>query len=276
MRMRYVHAAPLAAVLALAGCVPPDDGLVRTDTTPSVAFQGARPIDFERGIWGTQPVTPPPGLVLVRQGHLIGRPVEDSAGNAIAWVEYLLIEPATAEARYAVAASNRFGDYVAIPLSAARVTPSTLVVDATERNLVLAPKFTVAELERRYPRTAVARAPFAPLPPVAGPAPLPPVAEPLQLVRRGSVVGYPVVDSIGHPVGTVEAVAAVPATGEVRYAVISGPSIGFGQYIVVPATTTSAAAGRVTLIGPPTQWATAPRYRGDQVQQNFGALGTVN
>jgi hypothetical protein len=92
--------------------------------------------------------------------------------------------------------------------------------------LVLAPKYSLAELERRYPRSAVvAGAPVAPLPPVAAPAPLPTVAEPLQLVRRGSVVGYPVVDSVGHPVGTVEAVAAIPATGEVRYAVITGPSI---------------------------------------------------
>jgi hypothetical protein len=275
MRMRLIHAAPVAAALALAACVPPDDGTVRTDTTPSVAFQGSPPIDYQRGVWGTQPIMPPPGLALVRQGNLIGRTVEDGFGNGLGWVEYLLVEPATAEARYAVAASNRFGDYVAIPLSAARVTPTSLVVDANERTLVLAPKFTVAELERRYPRTAVVPATMAPLPPVAG-GPLPPVGEPLQLVRRGSVVGYPVVDSIGHPVGTVEAVAAVPATGEVRYAVISGPSIGFGQYIVVPAATTSAAAGRVTLIGPPTSWATAPRYRGDQVQQNFGALGTVN
>lgn len=238
MRMRLIHAAPMAAALTLAACVPPDDGLVRTDTTPSVAFQGSGAIDYNRGVWGAQPITPPPGLVLVRQGNLIGRTVEDAAGNGLAWVEYLLVEPATAEARYAVAASNRYGDYVAIPLSAARVTPSTLVVDANERTLVMAPKFTIAELERRYPRTAVLPAPMAPLPQVVAPAPLPPVAEPLQLVRRGSVVGYPVVDSVGHPVGTVEAVAAVPATGEVRYAVISGPSIGFGQYIVVPAATT--------------------------------------
>ena len=274
MRMRLIHAAPVAAALALTACVPPDDGLVRTDTTPSVAFQGSPPIDYQRGVWGTQPLTPPPGLALVRQGNLIGRTVQDGFGTGLGWVEYLLVEPATAEARYAVAASNRFGDYVAIPLSAARVTPTALVIDANQRTLALAPKFTIAELEQRYPRTAVAPLPVAP--PVASTAPLPPVAEPLQLVRRGSVVGYPVVDSVGHPVGTVEAVAAVPATGEVRYAVISGPSIGFGQYIVVPAATTSATAGRVTLIGPPTSWATAPRYRGDQVQQNFGALGTVN
>lgn len=274
MSMRGIQAGSLIAVLSLAACVPPDDGLVRTDTTPSVAFQGNRPIDYDRGVWGTQPMTPPVGLVLVRQGNLIGRPVEDANGNTIGRIEYLLIEPATAEARYAVAASNRFTDYVAIPLSAGRASPDALVVDASERTLVLAPKFTLAELDRRYPRSSVI--PAAPLPPVASAAPLPPVAEPLQLVRRGSVVGYPVVDSAGHPVGTVEAVAAVPATGDVRYAVIAGPSIGFGQYIVVPAATTSASAGRVVLIGPPTQWTTAPRYRGDQVQQQFGTLGTVN
>lgn len=274
MRTRLIHAAPVVAALALTACVPPDDGLVRTDTTPSVAFQGPTPLDTQRGIWGTQPINPPPGLALVRQGNLVGRTVEDGFGNGIGWVEYLLIEPATAEARYAVAASNRYGDYVAIPLSAARVTPTALVIDGNERMLVLAPKFTLSELERRYPRTAVI--PAAPLPPVGAVPPAPPMGEPLQLVRRGSVVGYPVVDSAGRPVGTVEAVAAVPATGEVRYAVIAGPSIGFGQYIVVPAGTTSANAGRVTLIGPPNVWATAPRYRGDQVQQTYGALGTVN
>jgi hypothetical protein len=237
---------------------------------------------MDRGIWGTQPVTPPPGLMLVRQGDIVGRSVEDANGNPIAFVEYLLIEP-SGDARYAVVSSvNRFPNYVAVPLSAARFTSTGLLLDGSERTLVLAPKFSLTELDRNYPRSVVttttAVVPGLPPAPMFGlpPAPLPATVEPLQLVRRGSVVGLPVVDAAGQPVGTVDAVAAVPATGEVRYAVIAGPNLGFGTYIVVPAVLTTAAAGRVVLNGPPGAWVHEPRYRGDYVQRTYGSLGVVN
>jgi hypothetical protein len=279
--LRGAAIASAAALSLLAACVPPDDGSVGTYATPSVAFQGNAALDLDRGIWGTQPVTPPAGLVMVRQGDIVGRNIEDRAGNPIAWIEYLLVEPATGDARYAVASSNRFPNYVAVPLSAVRIMPTAVVIDGSERTLVLAPKYTLVELDRRYPRTVLTTQVHTGLPPVAPVVGLPPAApvqpvEPLQLVRRGSVVGMPVIDVSGQPVGHVDAVAAVPATGEVRYAVIAGPTLGLGQYIVVPATTTSMSGGRVVLNGAPGAWWQAPRYRSDQVQMTYGALGTIN
>jgi hypothetical protein len=278
--LRGTAVVSLTVLPLLAACVPPDDGSVRTYTTPSTAFQGQTQIDYNRGVWGTQPITPPAGLVMVRQGDIVGRNIEDQNGNPMAWIEYLLVDPATGDARYAVASSNRFPDYVAVPLSAVRITSTSVLIDSGERTLALAPKMTLAELDRRYPRTVITTQTRVGLPPVAVAPALPPapmqVVEPLQLVRRGSVVGMPVVDASGQPVGHVDAVSAVPATGEVRYAVIAGPTLGLGQYIVVPAASTTATGGRVVLGGAPGSWFQAPRYRGDQVQVTYGALGTVN
>jgi sporulation protein YlmC with PRC-barrel domain len=278
--LRGTALASVAILPLLGACVVPDDGLDRGYATPSVAFQGRSPMDHDRGIWGAQSVTPPAGLVLVRQGSLVGRNIEDNAGNPLAWIEYLLVDPATNDAHYAVVSSNRFANYVAVPLSAMRLTPTAVTFDGNERNLLLAPKYTVAELDRRYSRTTAYPAATG-LPPVLPMASLPsmqpqPFSEPLQLMRRGSVVGMSVIDSVGQPVGHVDAVATNPATGEVRYAVISGPTLGIGQYIVVPAGSTSTANGRVMLVGAPGSWAQAPRYRGDQVQSTFGSLGVIN
>ena len=89
----------LAALLAT-GCVGDPNGPVRTDTTKSVAYQGGmQQIDLTRGVWGTQSIDPPPGLVTVRQGDLIGRTVNDSSGTGVLTVEYLLVDPATGDAR---------------------------------------------------------------------------------------------------------------------------------------------------------------------------------
>jgi len=279
----------VALPLLAAACVGPDyAGPVRTDTTPSQAFQPGMRLDTERGIWGTQPIVPPPGLVTVRQGDLIGRTASDGSGNDILVINYLLADPMTGDARYAVGSSNTLnsGDYVIVPLSVLRVSGGSVSIDATERQLNLVPKYSQLDLERRYPMrtlTSVVLPPPLYVAPGLSPAPiatgLPPVVapgEPLQLVRRGSVVGYPVVDSFGQPIGTVDAVATVPATGEVRYAIVSSPMLGLGNYIAVPSASTRADAGRVTVAGASATWLQQPRYRGDQVQQIFGPLGVVN
>lgn len=154
------------------------------------------------------------------------------------------------------------------------------------------PKHSLAELESRYPRTTLSAvtavvvpgmpaATLATLPPVptVAAAPVPtgsPALEPLRLAHRGGVVGYPVVDSLGQPVGTIDAVATVPGTGEVRCAIISGPTFGPGFYIAALASSTGAAEGRVVLAGTLATWNQAPRYRSEQVQQSFGPLGDVH
>ncbi len=155
--------------------------------------------------------------------------------------------------------------------------------------LSLMPRISGIDLERRYPRTTLTGT-MAPVGTMAGfPAagfPGAPVAAPnwpaatnteqLQLVHRGSVVGYLVFDSFGQPVGMVDTVAARPGTGEVRYAIVSGPSFGQGYFIAVPAANAQTTDGRVVITGSLANWDQAPRYHGEQVQQTFGVLGNVN
>jgi hypothetical protein len=287
MSLRKSQFAALSAAMALlfVGCAVPESRVaVRTDTTPSVAFEpGVKQIDLARGLWGTQSITPPIGLVTVREGNLIGRTI-DADGVPYLTVEYLLVDPNTGDARYAVSTSNEFGDYLLVPLSALRITPWAVSLDATPRTLRTMPKFSAGDLEHRYPRTALA-VPIAAPPPIAAVSVLPPAAvtaappphpEALQLTRRGSVVGYPVFDSYGQPIGTVDAVAAVAITGEVHYVIVAGPSFGVGNYIVVPATSARLAGERVMLVGGLANWTQAPRYRSEQVPQVFGALGTAD
>ena len=146
MNQKLLSTAALA--LLAAACEPYDQGnYVRTDTTPSVAFQpGVRQIDTEHGIWGTQSIMPPPGLVTVRQGDLVGRTIRDGGGQGQLYVEYLLADPTTGEARYAVASSNSFGGYLLVPLSALYNDGSTVSVQASGRQLELMPKYSLADI----------------------------------------------------------------------------------------------------------------------------------
>jgi len=110
------------------------------------------------------------------------------------------------------------------------------------------------------------------------PGPIPPVAPAiaptpaLQLRRAGSVVGFPVVDPVGQPVGTVQAVAVVRETGEVRDLVIASPSFGPGYYISVPAENAQSTGDRVILNGPMVSWMQAPRYAAPQISEMYGSF----
>ena len=107
----------------------------------------------------------------------------------------------------------------------------------------------------------------APIPPVAAaPAPV------LQLRSSGSVVGFPVVDSAGQPIGTVQAVAAERGSGEVRYLVIASPNFGFGYYISVPVADAQTGGDRVVLNAPAGAWMQAPRYASQQINAMYGAF----
>jgi len=286
--MTYKATLAIAASLLAAACTyPQSSGPVHTDTTPSVAFQpGENKLDLAHGTWGTQPITPPSGLVTVRDTNLIGRTVEAAGGTPFLTVKDLLVEPTTGDARYAVTTANAFGDYLVVPLSVMQITPTAVRVDATAETLKRMPRFTAAELESRYPRTALRSAVVLPPPaefataiPPLTPSPLPavqPAGRPLELVRSGSVVRYPVIDSDGRSVGVVEAVSAEPATGEVRYAIISGPRFGRGYYIAVPAGNMRLAGSQVVLNAPLAAWLQEPRYRDDQLEQRYGAPRSLN
>jgi hypothetical protein len=109
-------------------------------------------------------------------------------------------------------------------------------------------------------------------PVVMATAPIPPVqpAAILQLRQTGSVVGFPVIDSAGQPIGFVQAVAAERVSGEIRYLVIAGPSLGLGYYISVPAANTQIAGNHVVLNGPVGVWTQAPRYASQQLNEMYG------
>lgn len=282
---------PTAALLLLAAACQPYEpyepyGQARSDPNPGTVFRpGARPFDAGQGFAAAQTAEPPPGLVLVRQGDLIGRGINDGNGQGLVYVQYVLADPATGEARYAVASSDRFGGYVLVPVSTIYDSGDGIAVRTNARQVELMPKYSLAQIEQRWPpRTLASAAPYAyGLPPAAqvvtGYAPghsAMPAVEPLQLMRRGSVVGMNVVDSFGQPVGRVDAVAAVPGTGEVRYAIVGGPSFAPGTYIAVPASSARLADGRVVLNGSSANWSAAPHYRAEQIQQFYGPLGMVN
>jgi len=124
------------------------------------------------------------------------------------------------------------------------------------------PYDTAADRDATYPVAATT----TPIPP-APPAPVPA----LLLRNTGSVVGFPVIDSVGQPVGTVQAVAAERGSGEVRYLIIASPNFGFGYYISVPATSAQAAGNHVVLNAPAVAWMQAPRYASAQISAMYGA-----
>ena len=114
--------------------------------------------------------------------------------------------------------------------------------------------------------TVVTTPPYA-----AATAPIPPVPpSTLQLRHDGSVVGFPVVDSVGQPVGTVQAVAAERGTGTVRYLIVTSPSFGAGYYISVPAADARMTGSRVVLNAPMSAWIAAPRYGAPQLSEMYG------
>lgn len=111
-----------------------------------------------------------------------------------------------------------------------------------------------------YPNTAT----MAPIPPV-------PPEPALQLRSAGSVVGLPVIDAAGQPVGTVQAVAAVRQTGEIRDLIIASPHFGLGYYISVPAASAQSLGDHVVLNAPPGAWMQAPRLASQQISEMYGA-----
>jgi hypothetical protein len=234
-------------------------------------------LDLSRGTWSGQSLTPPSYLVRVDRPDLVGRPINAGQSSAMT-VQYVLADPMSGQPQYVAASSNSEpGNYVILPYAQLSPAGNQLGVNTTPYTLAMLPHMTTVELER-YPLAApppTAALTLVPavsgLPPVA--QPLPPAAlPPLALVRRGSVVGMPVVDSLGQPIGQVEALATMPGTGEVRYAVISGPAFGIGNYIAVPSTSTQLVAGRVVVANTLGNLTQMPRYRGEELPQTLGAL----
>ena len=252
----------LALAAAIAACAP---------TYPNQP-------DFAAGTWDGQAIVPPPGLLTNFQGVYIGRRIDNSIGESPLYIKAVLVDPTAAQPSYVIASGVPSGELVIIPLTALQITATTITVSATHSTLDGLPNYpTIGAIEAAYPRTVVT-APTAAPPPAPMVNTIPPIMPapvggygPLTLARAGSVVGLSVIDSSGMPVGRVDEVAVVPATGEVRYAIIEGPSFGPGYYIAVPSAAASVAGGQLVITGSLASWTQAPRYRDDQLPQMLGA-----
>lgn len=238
--------------------------------------------DFSAGMWDGQAIAPPAGMLTAYQGDLIGRRVDNTVGATPLTVVATIVEPSTGHPRYAVLQGPNSSYDVIVPLTALVITPTSIQLTATDYTLRTLPNYpSLQALQTQYPRTVLTPVAQAPVPSLLPPVLPPPVAGapavggPLQFARAGSIVGEPVVDQAGAPVGQVTAVAVVPTTGEVRYAIVAGPDFGPGYYVAVPAAQAVNSSGQVVLSGTLQQWLQAPRYRGDQLPPAIGAVGVL-
>jgi sporulation protein YlmC with PRC-barrel domain len=268
--MNHKLAFSLLACLAATSCAPMPP--------PEVASR----INFNAGIWDNEPLVPPAGYITVTQGSaLIGAPLYDSTGMSVASINYLLADPVTGQAHYIVVSSPALASYVIVPIAALQISPDRITADVPQGALMRLPRLQADAFVYRYPRTAMAMPLVAPLTPVAVavvlPPALPPMApavEPLNLMSRGSIVGYTVFDANGQPVGTVNAVSARPGTGEIRYVVVASPNFGFDNFIVIPAPNAQARGNNsVVLTASAGNWMQAPRYNSGQLRQMYGSSG---
>jgi sporulation protein YlmC with PRC-barrel domain len=254
--MTKTIAASLAAALLLAACA-------------------ADPVNFAQGTWGPQPIVPPTGLVHSPYDGMVGATIATRSRLGALKVEAVLVDPRDGLVDYVIARPvERTTDLVAIPISAVESNSRGLYVDATDYTINALPHMTVAQLETSYAPGSVAAAPgyAGPgyYPPGVGPRPI--AGEQLRLSRRGNLVGSQVVDGAGAPLGTVSSVALRPATGEVRFLIVAGPTLG-PDFIAIPYGNSTPSNGRIVVNGTAAGWMQMPRYRGDQVVQVFGTLG---
>jgi len=253
-------------------------------TLASCAAQDPNGPNFAQGVWSGQSIFPSTSLLTSRQGPLIGRTIYTTSGYGPLVVHYELIDPATAAPQYVAASVQGRNEYAIIPVSALQVSATDISVHANDTAMANLPHMSTEDLEQRYPRTVVttptepnlAQVPrfgLQPLPGALGTA----GAGPLQLSQQANVVGMRVVDSFGQEVGTINAVATEPSTGEVRYAIVSGPSFGLGNYIAVPASSAHVNGSQVVLNGSLAAWMQSPRYQTSQLPTMFGPVrGNLN
>jgi sporulation protein YlmC with PRC-barrel domain len=258
----------LAAAALVAACSTPDhQPSYRAEAANPTYASGPGPIDYNRGMWGTQPLRPPSGLMISTQSSVVGRTFYDANGASVGTVTAVIEDPSYS-LRYIVVSSSNFADDLVIPYTAITATDSGVTCNTTLTMLMQLPRYSYVSLEQTYPVATAAVVPVAP-----PPAPIPPVAAvmPLRLAYAGSIVGYTVTDSAGAPLGRVEAVAVEPASGQVRYAIIANPSFGLGSYIEVPAGDARTVGSSVIVSGADADWVRAPRYTSDQLRLQFSA-----
>lgn len=270
------------ACLVLAACSSPRYGTPatgpdsRVETGPTASTE-----------WYNSARVPAQGFLMTDQDPLIGRNVEDREGNRVGTIGYVLYQSGAGDTTRYVTVSNRdYYGHLLVPVAGLRITQDTVWVDKTQADLLAQRHYSVAELEEHYPPTNMRRVVISPAPglpstalPLVGTLPpvatAPAVSAPLMLAWRGGAVGAPVYDVTGTYIGTLAAQSVEPGTGVPRYAIVSGPSIGRGYYIAVPASDAQYLNGRVMLDAPLASWQQLPHYQLGEVQQAYGALGVV-
>jgi hypothetical protein len=225
----------LLGALLLAGC----------------ASGGGPGIDLYRGTWGEDGVRPPPNLKQAESSDLVGRTVTVADGPVLPIKAVL--EDASGRQRYVLVSDPGSQEVVVVvPKSALTIAGDTVALNGSTKDLAWLQHHDVGQVERLYPKASAAKTE----PPLAGaPIPLPvaeipmvqPVPESLVILHSSSVVGMPVIDASGGSVGQVDSVAAVPGTGQVLYALVTGPQIGADTYILLPSSTMELREGKVTL-----------------------------
>ena len=209
-------------------------------------------LNLYQGTWGGDGIRPPPNLVQAPSSNLIGRVITTRDGLALP-IKAVLEDPAGRQ-RYVLASSPPSGDLVDVPVSALDVGPDRILLNGGRPQLVWLEHHAPDQIDKLYPPAAAAKTQ-----PLLGGSPIPlptatvplvsPVPEALVLLHSSSVVGLPVVDSDGAAVGKIDAVAAVPGTGQVEYALLTGPAFGSDSYIVLPSASMQLEGNQVRLPG---------------------------
>jgi hypothetical protein len=264
----------LGACWIVAACSTP-----RYGTPPSNASTAAHGMSATG--WYDEGRVPPQGFLMTDQDALVGRNVEDKESSFVGTIAYVLYQPAAGDTtRYVAIANRSYNGYLVVPIAGLRITQDTVWVGKTRADLLAQRHYSLAELEEHYPpinmrQTVISPAPLPGVSTIPAAGAMPATAPPLMLALRGGAVGAPVYDVTSNYVGTLAAESVEPGTGAPRYAIITGPVIGPGYFIAVPANHAQYVNGRVMLDAPVASWQQMPRYQLAQVQQAYGALGVI-
>lgn len=245
---------------------------------------GSASADLNRGVWGSQPISPPSGLVMAETGDLVGQKVYDGSGTSFGTIRRLLVDPRTGLAHYVVVSTPEVGGaYIPVPISAIEL--SSMKIDMAADDIRLIQASSMGELERRYPVATLA------VPLVVGPVALAPTTTvvtttpgvaagsgtvvtvpPYRITQGGDWVGRAETDSSGELIGVVDYLLTDPAAGAVRQAAVSGGSIGRGDYVLIPAANLRMATGRLISDQSKAAVLSAPRLQQAELLQRYGPV----
>ena len=252
----------------------------------TIVYQSTSPsVDLNRGMWGSQPISPPSGLVMVEDSELVGRKVYDGSGTSFGTIRRVLADPRTGLAHYAVVSTPEVGGaYIPVPISAIDLNSMKIGMAANDIRLIQA--YSMGELERRYPTAAlsaplvVSSVAMVPATTVTTTTTTAPPANsttivttpPYRMTQSGDWVGRAVTDPSGELIGVVDYLLTDPATGAVRQAAVSGGAIGRSSYVLIPAPNLRIASGRLVADQSLSALLNTPRLQQAELIQRYGPV----